>query len=895
MFFHRFDSTNSERRSQSGALTLFFAFAACFFSSALLEADEPAYESAGTPEPDRLELVESDSLVTGAVNFGAVRPKEGFGVVLKFNARIVTERHSGWNPYMTFRLNGKTLDKRTETGSYRLLRRGTYMATDSRVGDIEWWRNGSSGPALMTFFAPRGTEELDYRIKNAREEGFTYWLDLSDAVHYLTLGADDRVESDEPNRLEIDYLLTNQMTQQDGLVLDVSQIELLYLPLEEIRTLSGSRMPPFEPGTGAATLQGDGFSLQVNETGGMEFSIGGENFYIESFYSYPAEPRMAFNRLGIGESEGWTVKVERPDESRAAVTAEGNGLKLERTLVSEVGRIRVTDKLSNIGANDTATRWYTLLSANAAPAGGYRLAGQSGADRVDAFGTRNPTVFVKKERASLGAVVEDTISRAQLFLEAVDHHLRFGSRGLGLPAGKTVTIEWTLYPATDGDYYDFINTVRRDWGVNRTIPGPLLFRVNPTLAEFGCRPQMASVPPWHQYAAGASWSNERFRDEILPKIAEARKLFPDIILLGMIETNLVPFDASAYEKSGLFPLTYGDRGNPKSRYGMTVSKEASEILDAESDLSDSMLRDKAGNAIIDTYYGYSKKPWFNLMVQPEEGNRRFAQMLAQIDFLMDECGFDGIYIDQFQPSPRDGFREDRSDGYTVELAPNGTVARTRYSYAITGASARGAILRHIAEKGGIVLTNGQPSTREERESGVLCFQEMENDPVNPLDYMDRKPPEFPWETVSHLGTPVTLGLRPVRLQSASAEPSRWGEIINKGIITALRNGSLYYYYGTEMLPNGKTPPAGSYELGNRMFPFTPRELHEGWVYGDERLITAVSGTFRLHGANRPLCYRFDRLGLPTDEKMPTVTGEPENWSVEVKIDDWNETAVLVVQ
>ena len=863
-----------------------------------LRADEPStFEQAAAARPEALQLTEAAEPVWGTVEFDAIEPKVGYGIVLRFNARMVTDTYGGWNPYMTFRLNGKTLDKRGENGQYRLLRRGTFMATSSKHGDISWWNNGSIGPALMTFFAPMGTERLDDRILNARQEGFTYWLDVTDLVNERKIGADNRIESNEPNRLEVGYALIDSMTKSKGIVLDLHDITLLYISKDELSQMAGSRCEPLVPGEIAEKIDTDRFSVAVRQGGGLTVETGGESFFLESFYSYPAQPVMKYNRLGVESADGWTANVTKPDENTLVVAAEGNGLKIERTLTNRGEKIAVVDLLTNVSGEDSATRWRSVFSMSQPAKNGYRLAGQFGADRVNGFGTKNPTIFIRGENASVGVVVEDDISRQQLVLDSANNEPSFGSAGRGLALGETARIEWTLYPSVGGDYFDFVNQVRRDWNVNRTIPGPMAFRVDKKMADFGCHIKIAGIPPWHRYAEGMDKSDEEFKEIVTKKIAETRRLFPDIILLGMVETNLVPFDASPYDWKDMLPLTYGDRNHPKSYYGLFASKEATEKIDAVSPLADSILRDANGCAMLDTYYvyTYSKKPFVNLMVQPEEGNQRFKDMLGQVDFLMDECGFDGIYFDQFQPSPRDGFSDNRWDGFTVDLADDGTIAKKRYSYAITGATARAAILRRVAEKGGVTLTNGQTSTRAEREAGILSFQEMENDPVNPLQYMDGKPPECRWQSVSHLGTPIVLGFRPVRIESASAKPSHWPEIINKAIITALRNGVVYYYYQTELLPNGQTPPEGSYDLCHLMFPFTPRELHEGWVYGDERLVTAISGTFTVHGENRPNVCRFDRRGVPVTENLPTVSGESGRWTVDVKLDDWNETAVIVVR
>lgn len=876
---------------------IFFAIA--FLTFGVLAGYSQEFEQAVTLSLSDFTLDCADEPVFVTVEFPAVEPKLGFGAVLKFNARIVTPTHGGWNPYMTFRLNGQPLDRRTKTGSARLLRRGSTMETSGHHGHQSWWRTSSDGVALMTFFAPKGTEELDGRVKNSREEGFNYWLDVSDQVHYKQMGADGRTESDTPNRLEIGLILTRKISKGKTLSLDVAGLELLYLPKDKIAALAGSKRKTLQPNEPVARIDADGFSLHVEKTGGMEVQVAETVFFFESLYSRPAEGAMKFNRLGVGSLEGWTPTIQQPDNSTILLSAEGENLRLERTFKLAQNRIDVTDSLSTLSDTDDATRWFVEMSLNGETSD-RRLAGQKNADDAGMHAAANPTAFLADKNAAVGLVGEDTVTRSLLALEAFDSGARFGSRALGLVAGKTVTLHWSIYPQISGDYYDFINRLRSDWGVNRTIPGPMIFRIDPNLARFGCRAKIACVPPWHRYADGAQLSDEEFAERVRKKIDEARRLFPGIQLLGMIETNLVPFDASDPVWADHLPLSFGDRSSPKSRYGIFISDEATKMLDDALEvrgihLSDSLMRNEQGRAMVDSYYIYGKIPAVNLMVQPEIGNHRFETFFEQIDFLLDTCGFDGIYIDQFQPSVRDGFRDDRWDGYTVELAPDGRIARKRYSYLITGATAREAILRHITDRGAPVLTNGQPTSREERDTGVLAFQEMENDPIDPLRYLDGKPPEFAWEVRSHLGCPIALGLRPVRFQSASDSPTLWPEIIVKGMITALRNGVLYYYYGTDMVPKGQEPPDDCYEIANLMFPFTPRELHEGWLYGQERLITAVSGSYTVHGDQPPDVYRFNRRGVPVTENLPTVSGEPGRWTVEVALDDWNEIAIAVVK
>ncbi|MFV1965998.1 MAG: hypothetical protein ACC628_11280 [Pirellulaceae bacterium] len=325
------------------------------------------------------------------------------------------------------------------------------------------------------------------------------------------------------------------------------------------------------------------------------------------------------------------------------------------------------------------------------------------------------------------------------------------------------------------------------------------------------------------------------------------------------------------------------------RYGFVLSQEQSRVLEQGlGPWADSVLRNEDGRIIIDTYYpGYlpNKNDLFNLLLYVRDGNYRHRFFLDQIDLVMDELGFNGIYIDQFSQeggfNRLDRFTYDRWDGHTVDLDPQGRIRSRRTDCNLVGATARAKILKHILDKGGRVVINGQPTARETRGIPVYAFQEMDNDGVNPLAFMNEKPPVFYWQARGHLASPIILGLRPVRYGDEGKH--RWAEIITKGIITALRNGVLYYYYSSTIPAEGAG--AGEYGPLNHMFPFTPVELHEGWLVGRERIVTCVSRTFHWPHADEPRCMRFDLHGREKKHTFPRTRAD-NGWRIEVKLNDW---------
>jgi len=856
------------------------------------------------------ERLSIDSPISGVaektIDFPAVKVPAGKVAVLSFDARIVTPGLGGWNNYLQLHLNGSRLDGEDAFGEYRLLHRGFYIKTTlAKDRTHDYWRHPKGLRALLMFFAPESATELDKRILNNRQCAYNYEIVIDDLVNRLEIGADDRIESNTPNRLKLSYfLLRRNMGGKNAPLLiknlrikfiDKAQVEKMRPKSENNRTLRNNEKAVF-------TLKSNNSTIEAAASGALQLKSNGETVFMDSFFSYPSKPSMKFNALGKNDSANaanWQVKVI-PGSNFLTITARTFDFEITRKITSCDNKFYIHDKIKNISAKNAGLAFFERFSGNDLQKKQVRLAGQSDIrGTVDLLGSSNPTVFLAGKKSAWGVVYNDTLSRAQLQMRSLNGCYEAGSIGCGAKPGDVIEREFVIYSINSKQYFDFINQVRRDWGMNNhTIEGGLGFSNRgpqpPKMSRF------ASIYPWFEFCYygnnsdhdGALLSREEFLKRVQKQLKVLRSKRSDVIIFANIENNLVPFDCRKYDwgkqirRRGVKEA----RNAPGIKYGLFLSKELTAKLDAATPLKDSIIRSADGRAMIDNMY--PADPVINLMVQPEIGNYRFKQMIEQIDFLMDKVGVNGIYIDQFQPYIIGGFSEDRWDGRTVELAADGSIKRYRYSYALTGASARAAIIKHVTDKGGQVLTNGQSMSREEQPLKRLAFQEMENDSINPLLFMDEKPPEFRWQSVSHLGCPLALGLRPRRYIDVTKRPNRAAEVQTKGVITALRNGLLYYVYIYDINADGKSD-SGSFDMFERMFPFTPVELNEGFVVGKERVITAVSRKFSVGGKQKPRCTHYNKRGIPKTADF-AVSGKPDNWQVDVKINDWNEIAIIEV-
>jgi len=820
------------------------------------------------------------------VTFPSVVPRKGYNIVLRFDCRIATKTVGGWNHYTGIDVNGTPLGKFTAEGTPRLLLRGSLMETTIE-GEKDWWNIAGGKSNLMSFFSPESAVELDSRILTSRDQKYVFHIDVTDCINYSVIGADDRIEGGEPNEIVFYDRLSSKIA---NVPMAVKDVQLFYVKKADILKASAIKLTEFKPVAKVASLKCNGAELAVMPNGGMSVKRNGEVTFIESNFSYEAKPTYQNNRFNVaGKKEGaaaWKVSVKQVSDSVITVKGTYKDYTITRTLTLNNHRIDVKDEYKNTSGRDLGMLWSHIVGNNALLNPTSRMAGQTMPQVVNFFGSSNPTLYNAGKNSAVGLLAEDTVSRAQLQFRTIGNIQRMSSIGMGIPAGKTHTMEWAIYPLDKADYYALINQVRRDWKVNYTIDGPYAGHAGYLVKKAMVKP----VQPWHDYASGAGLTDEQFAAKVLPQMEEARKINPDIKLLGMIETNLVAFDTRKVPWSNKLKIRTGARTQPWVAYGIFMDKETTKLFDAYSPYRDSVIRDASGNAMYENYY--TSHPFVNLMVQPEVGNERYKGFMRQIDFMMGKLGFNGIYIDQFQPYIIGGFSENRWDGYTVELAADGSIKRKRYSYAITGATARANIIKTVRDRGGIVVTNGQPMSREEQNTGVFAFQEMENDDVNPVKFMDVKPPECRWQVVSHLGSPIALGLRPRRYIGKGATAEMMAQVQTKGIITALRNSLVFYFYTVDVTDSG--PKKGSLAICENMFPFTPEELHEGWIKGKERTITAISGKFPVNGKEKPQVLYFDKKGFEQANNF-AITGEPGNWIVDVKLNDWNEVAIMIAR
>ncbi|MFH0964333.1 MAG: hypothetical protein V2A58_10020, partial [Planctomycetota bacterium] len=520
----------------------------------------------------------------------------------------------------------------------------------------------------------------------------------------------------------------------------------------------------------------------------------------------------------------------------------------------------------------------------------------------------NPTVLLAQQKSALGAVADDNVSRAQFRASAASNHAEFGLERLALPPGKSITLEWDLYPLREGeDYWTFINRLRDDWNVNYRIDGPAdllhmtrnrywrIFTDQNALRAFLSRSQLAIVDVgWldydnHHAETGELITREKYL-EITRQVKETVKAVdPSVLLVGNIEAPYVSLPrelSKALQAAASAPLD-------RSGFAEMTPAQMSVLLDSSDSWSrwrDSVVWSSAGRAQYERYFRRFEKDGprearFALTVYPVLGNGQHEYLMEQVRFLLEEAGLDGVYIDSYTSH---FCSYDKWDGISADIDPaTGDITRRYTDCLLAGAESRKTLIEYVLSAGKVCVINGHAVARETRSLPAIRFDEMFSY-VDPLAFADgEKPPLAAKLCYAHLSSPVGLGFKPDALGQRGAE--NYAKVIMKAAIAYLRHGVLYYHYETFIPETG--PGSGEYGPFNHMFPITPVRLGEGFVEGKERVVTCVSGTFDRPGAAAPKVLLFDLTGRPKSHQMRPVRTE-SGWRVAIALDDWQEIAVV---
>ena len=543
-----------------------------------------------------------------------------------------------------------------------------------------------------------------------------------------------------------------------------------------------------EPGAGPAEYRGELLS-----GGGFAISAAGKRYVFRSEVSYP---NAGFHRLAAAAEDGdWAPTVTASAEG-GAVVARCPQYGLERTARFLPRRVEVSDRLTNLdGANGLGLLVRHSVELKGHTSAAVRLAGNADPAVNEYYSPSNPSVYLAEGDLGLGLICEDDVFRNQavLFFDPQEVTAGLRTEMLYLGPGESHELKWSVYPVASRDYYDFINLVREDWGANYTVEGAWCFFTPDMILERPVEELKQSLERLGvRYAC--SWGGW-----VDPKAD------PHRIGFGAEVLSEYWADYRARLKAATEKLHAAKRDVKVLIY---YDSQRDTHAGSGAVYPDSRLTNAAGVHDSTEWGGQYSLTWSMFATL---GNSFGKAMLGVVDAYRDEIGADGLYWDEME-NVAFGYpllTYAQPDGRSCLLDPATYTVRQQVGVTtLLGAEHRAAVVARVRAKGGFVMGNGPTAVRRLLDLHVQRMVEIQHNDV--------------WCYEGNLDSPLGYG-------SSELEFSNVTRAL--GLATLLVGTRLDY----------------PFDFSRYTFPFTPIELHQGYLLGKERIITLHSGRYAWPG------------------------------------------------
>ena len=589
------------------------------------------------------------------------------------------------------------------------------------------------------------------------------------------------------------------------------------------------------------------FRVRVRKGGSFDINIGKESFPVESSFSWP---HGGYNLLAASQATAkgrdplWAVHTKKLSDTQYEVAARGKYYKLDRRVRIQPDHVKIEDTFTN-----TSNAAVGILIDNRVASRGksftrHFTAGFEGMGRRE--GQASPSVFVATNNVGIGLVPLDDVFIVQSVVHAERASAAIGTEKFALPAKKSYTLEWAVYPNGTGDYYDFINAVRKDEDRIGTIDGGFAFiskgpfsrRNIPTKKfvalrniKYGCIHCLSGAADDPQVSIeGIEFMDFPNEMALLKKqIATIHRKFPDLKVFFHVAQSLY-----ATNNPDRFP--------------------ESKVIQADGT-----------QAVWEPGHYFSKRRyaegWRWYIYYPTPGNSFHDALMKSVDVMMDQIGSDGAFMDGFLWGYRGRWTYDRWDGCSAEIdRKTKTIKRKMASVLLLSQPSLVEFCRKVHDKGGVIVANNSVYTRTiANEKYIIHDTEGQAGPA--------------------------LHLAPTVTSLSNSHNIQTEQDVYKDVLRKLKWGMLYFYYGEGTLTYDSLPA--------REFPMTFEEIRSGLVKGKQRVVTMNSGVYGWRG-DRSLhaVHHYDARGARAAHCFLT-TVDPGDGGVRTELKFKNDESAVV--
>jgi hypothetical protein len=721
----------------------------------------------------------------------------GEQVRLSLKARIDWPTLAGSNPFMTVQINRHALtlpDLVNKEPEFTM-----------RDGSDTTWAYGTSWRLM---YAPDFSDEVKtkpfaYGVPDTDPFGFAW-----DITPYLKAGE---------NSIALTQLKV--LTQPTALELEDIAVEIgtpMNAETSQVAPAPTGALPVYV----ARGQQKIDMTVALSKSGALQFQIGARQFSVVTRTSLPdgkwLDTGVAGSTPGLKHGQS------------ASAQWSGDNYKVSRRVLVRDDHIEIADTITNTSPNLIGVIYENHLQLPDKPQE-VLLAGRPVfSDTQSSQVPEHPTSLALWKDIAVGLVAEDDIFRVhhQAFVEPGVLGLRDDQ--LGLAPGASHTLEWSIYPQSRGDYWSFVNAVRRNWNSNFQIPMVAFDFPGLEEKEISEKEHCERVK-----ARGAQWlmSNQAFYepDEIKPdemvRPAEVEQLKNRQGGSLVAEGTGIPYARQWISRA----RDWNDKVHSCDPKLKTLIYIHTQIL-TEPKHYEKYANDFVQSADGKNVYATYTFPLPLYLPTPE--NAYGKALLEAVPEILQQTQADGFYNDEmdYSTTPYD-YNPKLWDGATVMIDPKThAVTGKRSSVILLQQPWKVAFAKLLRENGKVLFGNGAPSTRTLQNLHTPRFVETAS---------------YSFLINTHFNTPLGLANHDVVRDEATRA---------RMVRRFLDNGALMVAYVWDDEP--KQQP----HYLSLIYPITPEELRAGMVLGRERIVTNRSGSYGWRDGSAADVYVFDGEG-----------------------------------
>jgi hypothetical protein len=577
---------------------------------------------------------------------------------------------------------------------------------------------------------------------------------------------------------------------------------------------------PVQPRTAAAlTVRADQpAAIDTAADGAVRLSAGGRSFTVASSFSVPGGGWL---RLGPPPAANQDEQPIHPTSTRKDqerhVEFRSAAYAVKRRVRLLAGRAWIEDAITNLTDKDLGMMVRHELLLPGAPAV-VHLGGNDDPSQLQTIQPCNPTIFIPLGDVGLGLVAEDDVLREQgiLLYRAAAPLASLRTERLALPPRATVKLQWSSYALPKADYFDFVNRIRADWGVAPArLDGPYWWHVMATLDATDAELQAFLERNAVHAAIVGSWLDVQRRDR------------PPLVGLGAGVMSDSFADYRQRVRAGVERIR---RLRPGVRVGIYNHFFFNWPQAGADQFRDSWVLRKQGESYIEKFGGlYSPA----VAVFPTLTNSFGAAFKETLARQRQELGVDGFYFDETNGPGRlpDPITFGTWDRHSALLHPKTFAIEHKIGYInLLSKEYQTQLYDELRGQGLSLLGNDQPHFYSFNRDTWPRFTETEN-----LRACYR----------AHLYTPLafTYGFD-YTVETLRAR-------LEYGLLCCV------------------TTPKDRLGIVAKFFPITPLSIHQGWVHGQERVVTARSGKYGWAGEKyQARLWRYTTEGALVEENPP---------------------------